>query len=55
MHEMCGSGSGCGGCNCNNESMTPEQQRDMLKHKREMLEKKLEWIKEQEAKLADKK
>ena len=55
MHGMCGNGGGCGGCGCNCQQLTPDQEKERLSQYREMLEKKLEMVKEQEAKLAEKK
>ena len=56
MHQgMYGGHNGHHGCECNCEPLTPEQERESLSNWREMLEKKLEMVKEREAKLAEKK
>jgi len=54
MHGMHGHG-GCGGCNCNCEPLTREQEKERLGNFREMLEKKLERVKEREAELSKEK
>lgn len=51
----CSKGQGCANCSCNCQELTPEQEREMLAQKREMLEKKLAWVTEREAELAKKK
>ena len=52
---MHGNHGGHNCCNCNCEPLTPKQEREKLSNYREMLEKKLERVKEREAELAEKK